>query len=72
MRILFDNYALAATVTSLDASGNYPPTNLVHPFLRKRYQNITGDDTDYFSNSIPTVLSIVFTLDTTTQTKRNC
>ena len=48
MRILFDNYALAATVTSLDASGNYPPTNLVHPFLRKRYQNITGDDTITF------------------------
>lgn len=44
MRILFDNYALQATVTSVDASGNYPPTNLVHPFLRKRYQNITGDD----------------------------
>ena len=45
MRILFENHALEATVTSLDASDKYPPTNLIHPFLRKRYQNITGDDT---------------------------
>lgn len=45
MRILFENYALEATVTSTNASTNYPPTNLTHPFLRKRYQNLDGSDT---------------------------
>lgn len=45
MRILFENYALEATVTSTNASTNYPPGNLVHPFLRKRYQNLDGSDT---------------------------
>lgn len=44
MKLLFENYALDATISSLDASANYPPGNLIHPFMRKRYQNNTGDD----------------------------
>lgn len=38
MRILFDNAMERATITSLYQSNNYPPENLVHPFLEKRYQ----------------------------------
>lgn len=50
MKILFDNYARIdiedpTVYSSLDASTNYPVANLGHPFLRKRYQNVTGADT---------------------------
>lgn len=45
MKILFENYALIATISAPDESDNYPATNLVHPYLRKRYQNVTGADT---------------------------
>lgn len=38
MRILFDNAFERATISSLYPSNNYPPENLIHPFLEKRYQ----------------------------------
>jgi hypothetical protein len=61
LKILFENYALDATVTSTSASTNYPPSNLVHPFLRKRYQNITGDDLiTFLFDADKTVNSIYF------------
>jgi hypothetical protein len=45
MKILFENYALTSVITSLYTSANYSPYNLVHIFLRKRYQNTAGVDT---------------------------
>jgi hypothetical protein len=49
MKILFENKCLPpTTVTSLDFSENYPPANLAHIFLHKRYQNKTGADTITF------------------------
>lgn len=44
MKVLFENFALNSTVTSETFSANYPPSNLTHIFLRKRYQNTTGSD----------------------------
>ena len=38
MRILFDNEALVASITSYYESANYPASNIIHPFLMKRYQ----------------------------------
>jgi hypothetical protein len=39
MKILFDNVLLAATLAAGSASANYPVENLVHRFLKKRYQH---------------------------------
>lgn len=49
MKILFDNKALDAAITSETYSANYPPENLVHPFLRRRYQTTTGLDNITFT-----------------------
>jgi hypothetical protein len=43
--LLFDNLVDSATLTSLNASLNYPVTNLQDPVLRKRYQSSTDSDT---------------------------
>lgn len=41
MRILFKNLFEEATVLATNESLNYPVTNLIHPFLRKRFQSTT-------------------------------
>lgn len=38
MKILFDNAAERAEITSAHESANYPPSNLIHQFLRLRWQ----------------------------------
>jgi hypothetical protein len=38
MRILFDNAALRATITSANENANYPASNLVDEFLKIRWQ----------------------------------
>lgn len=49
MKILFENFALPpTTITAPGQSENYPATNLVHPYLRKRYQTVSGADTITF------------------------
>jgi hypothetical protein len=49
MKILFENFALPPTTISAPGqSENYPATNLVHLYLRKRYQTVTGADTIRF------------------------
>ncbi len=45
MRILFDNEALNAAITSYYESVNYPASNIIHPFLVKRYQATADTDT---------------------------
>ena len=45
MRILFDNEALVASITSYYESENYPASNIIHPFLMKRYQATADTDT---------------------------
>jgi hypothetical protein len=45
MRILFDNEALNAAITSYYESANYPASNIIHPFLVKRYQATADSDT---------------------------
>ena len=39
MKILFDNKILDATLSANNASANYPVDNLIHRFLKKRYQH---------------------------------
>ncbi|MDH4127366.1 MAG: hypothetical protein OEV44_01335 [Spirochaetota bacterium] len=39
MRILFDNKFFNSTLTATNASLNYPTSNLIHPFLRRRFQS---------------------------------
>lgn len=45
MRILFVNEALNATISGLYETENYPATNIVHPFLRKKYLSTGTIDT---------------------------
>lgn len=60
MRILFENVLLDASLSAGSASDNYPVTNLIDRFLKKRYQHTaavydtvtitlsTSTDIDYF------------------------
>lgn len=45
MKILFENQVLAADITTVNSSSNYPVDNLKSPFLRKRYQSASSEDT---------------------------
>ena len=45
MRILFNNYVEDATISANIVSLNYPPENLKHPYLKKRYQSLVDNAT---------------------------
>lgn len=61
MKILFDNVLIDATITADNASANYPVSNLVHPFLHKRYQKVnTTYDTITITLSAATTMNCFF------------
>jgi hypothetical protein len=45
MRVLFDNLVIASTLTTDEPNGDYPVTNLAHPFLRRKYQSVAATAT---------------------------
>jgi len=45
MKVLFDNKLLTATLSAVNASPNYPASNLAHQILKKRYQSVASADT---------------------------
>lgn len=45
MRILFEDKVLAATLSAVNASSNYPVANLQNAFLKRRFQSTAAADT---------------------------
>ena len=45
MKVIFDNIVLDSTLSSLNASLNYPVTNLQDSVLKRRYQSVVSSDT---------------------------
>ena len=61
MKILFDNVLIDAAISTGDASANYPISNIVHAFLRKRYQSVGTDyDTIYITLASVTAINCFF------------
>lgn len=80
MKILFNNVLLDATLSANNASPNYPVDNLIHRFLKKRYQHTaasfdtvtvtldTSTDIDYFFAGYSNAPQIVVRLYDSTPT----
>ena len=60
MRVLLDDIIPLALITATSQSVNYPVINLIHPFLKKRYQNTTGGATLLFNFTIPQPVNCFF------------
>lgn len=60
MRVLFQNKAEDAGITALYENANYPVSNLVSRFLRKRFQSTANSDTVTIDFGAITAISSVF------------